>query len=153
MEKEKVIQKTVEAALMSLAYEILRKRNRMDVVQIQQMAQRVIDLAKGDNQKAIASKNEMEAPPKAIEEVLREPVKEAEFETPTIDFVSTLFEGSIADYHRVMSVLQSKQNKEEAMLFIEQIVKPDYDWSDKKEIVAAFMDEVSKNYSPQAKTN
>jgi hypothetical protein len=153
MEKEKVIQKAVEAALMSLAHEILRNRNRMDIAQIQQMAQRVIDLAKGNNQEAITSKKEMETPPKAIEEVLLKPVKEAEFEAPAIDFVSTLFEGSIADYRRVISVLHSKQNIEEAMLFIEQMVKPDYDWSDKKEIVAAFIENVSENYPPHAKTN
>jgi hypothetical protein len=45
-----------------------------------------------------------------------------------------------------MSMLNSKENKADAISFIEQQVQPDYDWSDKEGDVAAFIAHISKIY-------
>jgi hypothetical protein len=63
-----------------------------------------------------------------------------------IDFAEKLFEGSNADFQRIMSMLNSKENKAEAITFIEQQVHPDYDWSDKESDVAAFLAHISQLY-------
>jgi hypothetical protein len=147
MEKEKVIQIPAEDALMSLAHEILRNRNRMDLEQIREKAQAVIELSQKQNTPSLAFPKTTEDTSTPLEEVLLAPVEEATFEPITQDFVSILFEGNTADYKRVVSVLQSKQSKAEAVAFIEQMVQPDYDWSEKENEVAAFMEYISKNYS------
>jgi hypothetical protein len=63
-----------------------------------------------------------------------------------IDFSERLFEGSNVDFQRIMSMLNSKENKAEAISFIEQQVRPDYDWSDKESDVAAFIAHISELY-------
>lgn len=45
-----------------------------------------------------------------------------------------------------MSMLNSKENKAEAITFIEQQVRPDYDWSAKEGDVAAFIAHISQLY-------
>lgn len=51
-----------------------------------------------------------------------------------ISFVNNLFEGSDEDFIRVISQLNSKTSFEEARLFIEEMVKPDYNHWEGKEI-------------------
>ena len=82
----------------------------------------------------------------ALEDVLCQPITEITFESIHINFVEQLFEGNNADFQRIMSMLNSKENKAEAISFIEQLVQPDYDWSDKKSDVAAFIDHISQLY-------
>jgi hypothetical protein len=84
--------------------------------------------------------------PTALEDVLQQPVSEIAFETVSIDFVARLFEGSNADFQRIMSMLNSKESTAEAITFIEQQVQPDYDWSDKESDVAAFIKHISRLY-------
>lgn len=145
MEEEKVFQSTAEKALMSLAHEILRKRNRMSLSDIHDKAAAIMAIAlpKVEVQDIQA---EIVETPTALEDVLQQPVSEIAFETVSIDFVSRLFEGSNADYQRIMSMLNSKENSAEATTFIEQQVQPDYDWSDKESDVAAFIKHISKLY-------
>lgn len=145
MEEEKVFQSTAEKALMSLAHEILRKRNRMSLSDIHDKAAAIMAIAlpKVEVQEIQA---EIVETPTALEDVLQQPVSEIAFETVSIDFVSRLFEGSNADYQRIMSMLNSKENSAEATTFIEQQVQPDYDWSDKESDVAAFIKHISKLY-------
>jgi hypothetical protein len=145
MEEEKVFQSTAEKALMSLAHEILRKRNRMSLSDIHDKAAAIMAIAlpKVEVQETQA---EIVETPTALEDVLQQPVSEIAFETVSIDFVSRLFEGSSADYQRIMSMLNSKENSAEATAFIEQQVQPDYDWSDKESDVAAFIKHISKLY-------
>jgi hypothetical protein len=99
------------------------------------------------------SKTEVQQPPAeeqkaqpALEDVLQQPVAEIAFETVDVDFAERLFEGSNADFQRIMSMLNSKENKADAISFIEQQVQPDYDWSDKEGDVAAFIAHISKLY-------
>ena len=145
MEEEKVLKSTAEKALMSLAHEILRKRNRMSLSDIHDKATAIMAIveAKTDTQEMPAEIVETEP---ALEDVLHQPVTEIAFETVRIDFAEKLFEGSNADFQRIMSMLNSKENKAEAITFIEQQVHPDYDWSDKESDVAAFMAHISQLY-------
>jgi hypothetical protein len=145
MEEEKVLKSTAEKALMSLAHEILRKRNRMSLSDIHDKATAIMAIveAKTDTQEMPAEIVETEP---ALEDVLHQPVTEIAFETVRIDFAEKLFEGSNADFQRIMSMLNSKENKAEAITFIEQQVQPDYDWSDKESDVAAFMAHISQLY-------
>ena len=145
MEEEKVLKSTAEKALMSLAHEILRKRNRMSLSDIHDKATAIMAIveAKTDTQEMPAEIVETEP---ALEDVLHQPVTEIAFETVRIDFAEKLFEGSNADFQRIMSMLNSKENKAEAITFIEQQVQPDYDWSDKKSDVAAFIEHISQLY-------
>jgi hypothetical protein len=145
MEEEKVLKSTAEKALMSLAHEILRKRNRMSLSDIHDKATAIMAIveAKTDTQEMPAEIVETKP---ALEDVLHQPVTEIAFETVRIDFAEKLFEGSNADFQRIMSMLNSKENKAEAITFIEQQVHPDYDWSDKESDVAAFLAHISQLY-------
>ena len=130
---------------MSLAHEILRKRNRISLSDIHDKAAAIMAIveAKTDTQEMPAEIVETQP---ALEDVLHQPVTEIAFETVRIDFAEKLFEGSNADFQRIMSMLNSKENKAEAITFIEQQVQPDYDWSDKESDVAAFMAHISQLY-------
>lgn len=50
-----------------------------------------------------------------------------------IAFVKYLFDGSQEDFNRVLSQLNSFTSFDEAMLFLNEIVKPDYNWAHKEE--------------------
>ena len=145
MEEEKVLKSTAEKALMSLAHEILRKRNRMSLSEIHDKAAAIMNIAESKTEAQQAPAEEPKAQP-ALEDVLQQPVAEIAFETVRINFAERLFEGSNADFQRIMSMLNSKENKAEAISFIEQQVQPDYDWSDKEGDVAAFIAHISKLY-------
>ena len=55
-------------------------------------------------------------------------------------FVRHLFDGSNSDYNRVLSQLNTIRNKEEAMNFVANMVKPDYNnWEGKEEYEARFL--------------
>ena len=146
MMEKKVIQKTSEAALMSLAHEILRKRNRISDEEIHQKAQESIALLAPKETNISPPVNEIKPAPTALEQALQEPVVEAEFKTVEDVFVDSLFEGNNTDYQRIMSMLNSKENAEEAQLFIKKQVQPDYDWSEKEKEVRAFIDYINSLY-------
>ncbi len=55
-----------------------------------------------------------------------------------IAFVKHLFGGAQEDFNRVLSQLNTFTSLEEAEEFIETIVKPDYDWSQKEEYEMRF---------------
>lgn len=145
MEEEKVFQSTAEKALMSLAHEILRKRNRMSLSDIHDKAAAIMAIAL-PRVKVQETQAEIVETHTALEDVLQQPVSEIAFETVDIDFVSRLFEGSNDDFQRIMSMLNSKENTAEAITFIEQQVQPDYNWSDKQSDVAAFIKHISQLY-------
>ena len=55
-----------------------------------------------------------------------------------IAFVKNLFGGSQEDFNRVVSQLNSFKTQKEAKKFINKMVKPDYNWTDKEEVEEAF---------------
>lgn len=55
-----------------------------------------------------------------------------------IAFVKHLFGGEQEDFNRVLSQLNTFEDLQEAESFIEQMVKPDYDWRQKEEYEMRF---------------
>lgn len=141
MEEEKVIHSTAEKKLMSIAHEILRSRKRMSITDINAIAMEIVALT-------TQKKNPATTEPvvTALEEALQQPVKEVVFESVPNTFVERLFEGSVVDYQRVMSMLNSKENAEQARVFIEQQIQPDYNWSDKQKDVDAFLAHITDKF-------
>ena len=142
MEEKKIIQNAAEQELMSLAHEILRSRNRMELDRIHAKASAIVALTAPKIAGETAPTASKEPAPTELEEALLTPVLEAEFETISIDFTQHLFEGNNADFQRVMSMLNSKETLEEAQKFIETQIQPDYNWSDKQKEFDAFMSHV-----------
>ena len=65
-----------------------------------------------------------------------------------IAFVKHLFDDSTEDYNRVLSQLNSFTTKEEAVDFIEEIIKPDYDnWVGSEEYAERFMEIVKNKFN------
>ena len=147
MKGKKVIHSTVEQDLMSLAHEILRSRNRMELADIHAKATRIAALTSPKSSEEETQKPTLEAPITTLEKALQSPVLEAEFETISIDFVQHLFEGNSTDYQRGMSMLNSKETLEEAKKFIEEQVQPEYDWSKKQKECDAFLKHVETIFS------
>lgn len=64
-----------------------------------------------------------------------------------IAFVKHLFAGSNEDFNRVVSQLNTFETHEEALQFIEDLVKPDYDqWVGKDEYAQRFLQIIEKNF-------
>lgn len=63
-----------------------------------------------------------------------------------IAFVKYLFEGSQEDFNRVLSQLNSFKTEDEAKTFLQEFVKPDYDWSDKEEYEVRFMTIIERKF-------
>jgi len=63
-----------------------------------------------------------------------------------IAFVNQLFDGSQQDFNRVISQLNSFKTEEEAKNFIEEFVKPDYDWSAKEEFEQRLMNLIERKF-------
>lgn len=62
-------------------------------------------------------------------------------------FIKHLFDGSTSDYNRVLGQINTMGSKEEALAFIQNMVKPDYNNWDGKEIYETrFMDAVERKF-------
>jgi len=62
-------------------------------------------------------------------------------------FIKNLFEGSAEDYQRVLSQVQTYSNWEEAQLFIQEMIKPDYNnWEGKEEFEIRFLKCIETNF-------
>ena len=62
-------------------------------------------------------------------------------------FIKHLFDGSTADYNRVLSQLSTQKTKEEAFNFVANMVKPDYNnWEGKEDYETRFLDIIAKKY-------
>lgn len=64
-----------------------------------------------------------------------------------IAFVKNLFGGSQEDFNRVVSQLNTIKTEKEAKKFINKMVKPDYDWSEKEEFEERFMAIVERKFA------
>ncbi|MBT3547603.1 MAG: hypothetical protein HN487_07955 [Flavobacterium sp.] len=63
-----------------------------------------------------------------------------------IAFVKNLFDGSQEDFNRVVSQLNSFKTEKEARKFINKMIKPDYDWTNKEAIEERFMAIVERKF-------
>lgn len=62
-------------------------------------------------------------------------------------FIKHLFDGSTADYNRVLSQLNTIKSKEEAFNFVANMVKPDYNnWEGKEEYETRFLSIVENKF-------
>ena len=62
-------------------------------------------------------------------------------------FINNLFDQSEEDYQRVISQVQTLSSWEEAQNFIEQMIKPDYDfWEGKEEFEVRFLKCLESNF-------
>ena len=63
-----------------------------------------------------------------------------------IAFVNQLFDGSQQDFNRVVSQLNSFKTEQEAKNFIDEFVKPDYDWSAKEEFEQRLIQLIERKF-------
>jgi len=63
-----------------------------------------------------------------------------------IAFVKHLFEGSQEDFNRVLSQLNSFKTEKEAKGFLNNLVKPDYNWNDKSEYEQRLVDLIERKF-------
>ncbi len=61
-------------------------------------------------------------------------------------YVKHLFDGSTEDFNRVVSQLNTFSDWEEADEFIEQMVKPDYNWDAKPEYADRFLEQIKVRF-------
>ena len=64
-----------------------------------------------------------------------------------IAFVKNLFNGEQEDFNRVISQLNSYETEKEAKNFIENVVKPDYNWAEHEELENRFLEIVSRKFA------
>lgn len=64
-----------------------------------------------------------------------------------IAFVKNLFEGNQGDFNRVVSQLNTLKTEKEARKFINKMVKPDYNWTDKEEYEERFMSIIERKFA------
>lgn len=63
-----------------------------------------------------------------------------------IAFVNQLFDGSQQDFNRVVSQLNSFKTEKEAINFIKEFVKPDYDWTNKEEFEQRLINLIERKF-------
>ena len=62
-------------------------------------------------------------------------------------FVSHLFNDNADDFARVISQLNTIESEERSIAFIENMVKPEYDWTGKEEIEARLMELITRRFA------
>tara|TARA_B100000767_G_scaffold209696_1_gene196683 strand:- start:27332 stop:27937 length:606 start_codon:yes stop_codon:yes gene_type:complete len=63
-------------------------------------------------------------------------------------FIKNLFNGSVEEYQRVVSQIQTYDDPEEAQNFIENLVKPDYNhWEGKESFELRFIKIIEQNFN------
>ncbi|HPF96344.1 MAG TPA: hypothetical protein PLZ00_02900 [Mangrovimonas sp.] len=62
-------------------------------------------------------------------------------------FIKHLFEGKVEDYERVISQINTSSNYSEASNFIQNIVKPDYDWDGKEQYEDRLMELIEGRFN------
>lgn len=64
-----------------------------------------------------------------------------------IAFVKHLFDNDQTDFNRVVSQLNTFKTEEEAKKFINRMVKPDYNWSEKEEYEKRFLEIIERKFA------
>ena len=62
-------------------------------------------------------------------------------------FVTHLFNDKADDFSRVISQLNTIESEERSIAFIENMVKPEYDWTGKEEIESRFMELIIRRFA------
>ena len=92
--------------------------------------------------------------PKKVEEVKKRSINDVLYSTniqiglnDRIAFVKYLFDGSQEDFNRVLSQLNSFKTADEALEFIINFVKPDYNWKNKEEYEERLLNIIQRKFS------
>lgn len=64
-----------------------------------------------------------------------------------IAFVKHLFDGNQGDYNRVISQLNTFKTEKEAKKFVNKMVKPDYNWSEKEEYENRLLEIIERRFA------
>ncbi|HKJ07433.1 MAG TPA: hypothetical protein VJ970_08215 [Flavobacteriaceae bacterium] len=64
-----------------------------------------------------------------------------------IAFVKHLFNGSQEDFNRVLSQLNSFDTENDAVKFVNKMVKPEYDWTEKETYEERFMEIITRKFN------
>jgi hypothetical protein len=64
-----------------------------------------------------------------------------------IVFVKNLFDNQQEDYNRVISQLNTFKSEKEAKEFINNMVKPDYNWSEQEELENRFLEIIGRKFA------
>ena len=115
------------------------------------------DLLGGDyNEPVFVKPNDVVIPPSLISVLDEKPMSLNEQHSKAINigmndriaFVKHLFADSDEDYNRVLSQLNTFSTQEEALDFIEEIIKPDYNnWKGSEEYAERFMEIVENKFN------
>lgn len=113
-------------------------------------------LGESFNEPEFVKPNDMVIPPSLKEVIEEKPLSLNDQHSKAINigmndriaFVKHLFDDSTEDYNRVLSQLNSFTTKEEAVDFIEEIIKPDYNnWDGSEEYAERFMEIVKNKFN------
>ena len=98
---------------------------------------------KAEDQEPVSSLSTI--PPKKLNEALGKGIHIGL--NDRLAFIKNLFDTNAEDYQRVISQVQTCANWEEAQLFIEQMIKPDYNnWEGKEEFEKRFLKCIETNF-------
>ena len=89
--------------------------------------------------------NDEHEAPKSVNDQLGKGAIQVEL-NDRIAFVKYLFNDSQADFNRVLSQLNTLDTYLESMYFIENLVKPDYNWDDKKDYEERLINLIKKRF-------
>ena len=93
----------------------------------------------------VPGKNKEPEKPKSLNDRLKKSIQIGVNERHA--FIRHLFDGSAADYNRVLSQLNTIKSKDEALKFVLTVVKPDYNnWEGKEEYEQRFLSIVENRF-------
>ena len=154
------MKKELEKELMSLAHRVLRRKDKADTKELKELALTLFEklsllqFAETHNEDPRSIFRETSSPPFApqdsLESILEQVPSTLEFvekqpnNTTETKIIQQLFEGRHEDYQRVISLLKTKSNAQEAILFVQKQVKPDYQWT--KEYETVFLEYIKELY-------
>ncbi|CAM3441773.1 hypothetical protein [Zobellia roscoffensis] len=103
-------------------------------------------------QQPVAPKSNGATPPKEVHpKSLNDKISNKELKIDLnnrLAFVKHLFNGSMEDYNRVLSQLNTINSEERSISFIENMVKPDYNnWAGKEEYAERFIQFIERKFS------
>ncbi len=133
--------------------EVIEKPIELDevVVEVKSEVEETLELAKPVKSSKKESKSSIaekaaSAPKKSLNDVLSGSAIKFGL-NDRIAFVKHLFNGSQEDFNRVVSQLNSFTHQQEALDFVEHIVKPEYNWKNKEEFANRFMESLENRYA------
>lgn len=126
-----------ELELFAASFQAMPEFERKDIVESR---------VKSNDATETESKEQVPNKPKSLNDVINKGLNIGL--NDRLAFIKHLFEGRSEDYTRVLSQLETFENLEEAMDFLNMTVKPDYNhWESKEDYVVRFVSIIEKRFS------